>query len=118
MRKTGFFSGKCSKAGHLHAGVAAHVRASGGGAQVGMANIQFEPDEITVAPGDTVTWTNNEAVPHDVQKDSGPGPDFNSGPEGGMGDGDTFKHTFEEAGTYNYVCRVHAPGMAGTVNVK
>ena len=77
-----------------------------------------EPSEITVAPGDTVTWTNNEAVPHDVKKDSGPGPDFNSGPEGGMGDGDTFKHTFEEAGNYNYICRVHAPGMAGTVNVK
>ncbi|MET0207330.1 MAG: plastocyanin/azurin family copper-binding protein [Thermoleophilaceae bacterium] len=90
----------------------------GGGAQVGMANIQFEPSEITVAPGDTVTWTNNEAVSHDVQKDSGPGPDFSSGPEGGMGDGDTFKHTFEEAGTYNYICRVHAPGMAGTVVVK
>jgi plastocyanin len=90
----------------------------GGGASVSMRDIQFEPAEITVAPGDTVTWTNDEAVPHDVQKDSGPGPDFSSGPEGGMGDGDTFEHTFEEAGTYDYVCRVHAPGMAGTVIVK
>jgi plastocyanin len=90
----------------------------GGGASVSMMNIQFEPDTITVAPGDTVTWTNDEQVPHDVQKDSGPGADFSSGPEGGMADGDTFEHTFEEAGTYDYICRVHAPGMAGTVIVK
>lgn len=85
---------------------------------VSMMNIQFEPQTITVSPGDTVTWTNDEAVPHDVKKDSGPGPDFSSGPEGGMGDGDKFEHTFEEAGTYDYICRVHAPGMAGTVIVK
>jgi plastocyanin len=90
----------------------------GGGTSVGMQNIQFDPAEITVAPGDTVTWTNDEAVPHDVQKERGPGPDFNSGPEGGMGEGDKFEHTFDEPGTYEYVCRVHAPGMAGTVVVR
>jgi plastocyanin len=90
----------------------------GGGTSVGMQNIQFDPAEITVAPGDTVTWSNDEAVPHDVKKESGPGPDFSSGPEGGMGEGDTFEHTFDEPGTYEYVCRVHAPGMAGTVTVR
>jgi plastocyanin len=90
----------------------------GGGTKVVMKNIQFAPAEITVSPGDTVTWTNDESVAHDVDKESGPGPQFSSGPEGGMNEGDTFKHTFDKPGTYKYICRVHAPGMAGTITVK
>jgi plastocyanin len=90
----------------------------GAGTEVSMQNIQFEPAEVSVAPGDTVTWVNDESVPHDVAQTSGPGGEFSSGPEGGMSDGDTFEHTFEEPGTYEYVCRVHAPGMAGTITVR
>jgi plastocyanin len=90
----------------------------GGAAEVSMQNIQFDPAEITVAPGDTITFTNDEAVPHDVNKTSGPGPQFSSGPEGGMNKGDTFELTLDEPGTYEYVCRVHAPGMAGTITVR
>ena len=89
----------------------------GGGAEVGMRNIQFDPADVTIAAGETVTWTNNEGVPHDVEKTSGPGPKFSSGPEGGMMEGDTFAQTFDRPGTYEYVCRVHAPGMAGTIEV-
>ena len=37
---------------------------------------------------------------------------------GGMMNGDTFKLTLDEPGTYDYVCNVHAPGMAGTITVK
>jgi plastocyanin len=89
----------------------------GGGAEVGMRNIQFDPADVTIKAGETVTWTNNEGVPHDVDKTGGPGPQFSSGPEGGMMEGDSFEHTFDRPGTYEYVCRVHAPGMAGTVEV-
>jgi plastocyanin len=89
----------------------------GGGAQVGMQNIQFDPAKVTINAGETVTWTNDEAVAHDVDG-SGPGGDFSSGPEGGMNEGDEFAFTFDEPGTYDYVCRVHAPGMAGTVTVR
>jgi plastocyanin len=89
----------------------------GSGAQVSMQNIQFDPAEVTVNAGETVTWTNDEAVPHDVDG-SGPGGDFSSGPEGGMDEGAKFAFTFDEPGTYEYVCRVHAPGMAGTVTVR
>jgi plastocyanin len=89
----------------------------GGGTEVSMQNIQFDPADVTVDAGETVTWVNDEAVPHDVEGD-GPGGQFSSGPEGGMQEGDTFSHTFEEPGTYEYVCRVHAPGMAGTVTVR
>jgi amicyanin len=89
----------------------------GGGAQVSMQNIQFEPGDLRINAGETVTWTNDEAVPHDVDG-SGPGGEFSSGPEGGMNEGDTYEFTFDEPGTYDYVCRVHAPGMAGTVTVR
>ena len=61
----------------------------GGGAEVAMRNIQFDPSDTTIKVGDTVTWTNEEGVPHDVDKTGGPGPQFSSGPEGGMMEGDS-----------------------------
>jgi plastocyanin len=90
----------------------------GGGTQVGMENIQFVPKDVTVDAGETITFTNDEAVAHDVHKTSGPGKDFASGPTGGMQEGDTFELTLDEPGRYEYVCDVHAPGMAGTITVK
>jgi plastocyanin len=90
----------------------------GGGTEVTMESIQFEPGEVTVNAGETITFTNNESVPHDVHKTSGPGKDFASGPSGGMGEGDTFELTLDEPGDYEYVCDVHAPGMSGTITVK
>jgi plastocyanin len=90
----------------------------GGAAEVGMENIQFTPKDVTVAAGETITFTNNESIPHDVHKSSGPGEDFASGPPGGMGEGDTFELTLDEPGNYEYVCDVHAPGMSGTITVE
>jgi plastocyanin len=84
----------------------------GGGTEVSMEDIQFNPAEVTVSVGDTVTWTNNDSVGHDVTGDS-----FSSGEPGGLAGGDTFERTFEEAGTFDYVCTVH-PGMEGTVVVE
>jgi plastocyanin len=84
----------------------------GGGTEVSMADITFDPAEVTVGVGDTVTWTNDDSVDHDVTADS-----FSSGDPGGMAPGDTFDHAFEEAGTFDYVCTVH-PGMEGSVTVE
>ena len=90
----------------------------GGGVEVSMQNIQFDPKDITVKPGETITFTNDESIPHDVHKQSGPGADFASGPDGGMTQGDTFELKLDKPGKYDYVCHVHAPGMAGTITVK
>jgi plastocyanin len=90
----------------------------GGGTSVSLKNIQFNPKDLTIKAGQTVTFTNDESVPHDVHKESGPGADFASGPDGGMQQGDTFKLKLNKPGTYKYVCHVHAPGMAGTITVK
>jgi plastocyanin len=90
----------------------------GGGAQVSLRDIQFDPKNITVNAGETITFTNDESIPHDVHKQSGPGGDFASGPDGGMQQGDTFELKLDAPGKYDYVCNVHAPGMAGTITVK
>jgi amicyanin len=90
----------------------------GAGTEVSMQNIQFDPNEVTVKVGETITFVNNEAVPHDVHKTSGPGEDFASGPSGGMQEGDTFDLTLDQPGTYEYVCDVHAPGMSGSITVE
>ncbi len=86
--------------------------AAGGGGEVVMKGIKFVPPEVTVAAGDTVTWTNEDTVGHDVTGDS-----FSSGDSGGLQNGDTFKFTFKKAGTFDYVCTVH-PGMEGSVTVE
>jgi plastocyanin len=85
---------------------------SGGSASVTMKDIKFNPSSVTVKKGDTVTWTNDDSVGHDVT-----GNGFKSGSAGGIGQGQTFKHTFAKAGTFKYQCTVH-PGMEGTVVVK
>jgi plastocyanin len=90
----------------------------GGGTSVSLENIQFNPKDLTIKAGQTVTFTNKESIPHDVHKTSGPGDDFSSGDPGGMQQGDTFKVTLDKSGTYDYVCEVHKPGMAGTITVK
>ena len=45
----------------------------GGGAQVGMKNIQFDPKDVTVKAGETITFTNDEADPARRAQDVGPG---------------------------------------------
>ena len=92
-------------------------KAAGGGAtKVEMKNIQFSPSSVTVKKGTTVEWVNNDPVNHDVTKQTGPGPNFSSG-SGNMSNGDTYKVTFNTAGTVKYQCTVH-PGMTGTIVVK
>jgi plastocyanin len=86
--------------------------AGGGGTEVSMKDIKFDPANVTIDAGQTVTWTNDDSVGHDVTGD-----DFKSGEPGAMQNGDTFEHTFDTAGTFDYVCTVH-PGMEGSVTVK
>jgi plastocyanin len=85
-------------------------------AKVSMKDIAFNPSEVSVAKGGSVTWTNDESVGHDVTKESGPGPDFSSGDPGGIAGGDSFTQKFDTPGSIKYVCTVH-PGMEGTVTV-
>ena len=38
---------------------------------VGGASVRFDPAELTIAPGDTVTWVSNSAQAHNVLKQRG-----------------------------------------------
>ncbi|MFG2129400.1 plastocyanin/azurin family copper-binding protein [Streptomyces sp. NPDC048751] len=81
--------------------------------QVLMSGYAFSPRSLTIAAGDTVTWTNQDQAPHDVKTTSGPAslhsPMLNKG--------GTWSHTFTTPGTYGYVCTVH-PGMTAQLVVK
>ena len=69
----------------------------------------FSPNALTVAVGDTVTWTNNDSVDHQPTADGGA---FN----GTASPGGSYKFTFATAGTFPYHCTVH-PEMVGTITV-
>jgi plastocyanin len=78
-------------------------------------NINFEPADIEVEAGTTVTWVNEDIVNHTVT--SGPAGD----PDGMFdeplqSDGDDVTVTFDEAGTFAYYCDLHR-SMIGTVTV-
>jgi len=100
------------------AGEGGGAEAGGATVEVAMKDIQFEPNKVGVQAGDKIVFTNEESVPHDVKKTSGPGADFSSGAVGGMQEGDTFELRLDQPGTYKYECRVHAPGMSGTITVR
>ncbi|MGH7942978.1 MAG: cupredoxin domain-containing protein [Limisphaerales bacterium] len=76
---------------------------------VAMQNLQFTPATVQVRKGDRVEWTNEDLVPHNVTS-----PLFHSGP---LMAGQTWSHTFTNAGNYPYQCTFH-PRMKGRVIVK
>ena len=65
----------------------------------------FTPGIVEISKGTTVTWTNDDGVPHTVTSVSGA---FNSG---NIAPGQTYSYTFNQAGTFEYSCTNH-PGMA------
>ncbi|KKH50428.1 hypothetical protein EO93_07595 [Methanosarcina sp. 1.H.A.2.2] len=67
---------------------------------------KYIPQNLTVKVGQTVRWTNNDTVLHDVVG-SGIKSEY-------LQKGETFTYTFEEEGTYEYICKIH-PWMAGEV---
>jgi plastocyanin len=81
-----------------------------GGTTVSMKNIQFAPTSLTVKVGQTVTWTNDDSVVHNVTADDGT---FKSSNFGG---GKTFSWKATKAGTFKYGCTIH-PGMVATLTV-
>lgn len=82
---------------------------------VEIVNLSYNPSSITIAPGDTVIWYNNESsLHHSVTSDAGVTPSFDSGE---IVAGATWSHTFDTEGTFAYHCMFH-PSMHGTVIVQ
>jgi hypothetical protein len=69
---------------------------------------------IPVNQGDTVIWTWTDNLPHTVTSDTGAPETFTSSQL--TGNGQTFSHTFAEAGATSYHCNIHSM-MTGTITV-
>jgi plastocyanin len=83
----------------------------------------FQPDELTICAGDTVTWTNNKGGPHNVVFDEEAIPDGVSqesiSMDGQLGEeGATFSKKFDTKGDYAYYCEPHrGAGMNAALKV-
>lgn len=96
----------------LAASALAVVPASAHGASrtVDMPGKYFEPANLSLLAGDSVTWSNSDFNAHDVEALDG---SFNSG---NMSRGAKFTFTFARAGRVPYRCTLH-PFMSGSVDV-
>jgi plastocyanin len=80
-------------------------------ASVSIGDNFYSPASVSVAVGDTVTWTNNGQAQHSATADNG---SFDTGV---FGPGVTRSQTFNQAGTFSYFCTVHGQSQSGTVRV-
>ena len=93
---------------HCNKPLSVTVRATG---TESIKNFAYVTDPLTIAVGDTVTWTNNDTAPHTATSDS---PLFDTGV---LNPGDSKSFTFTTAGSFPYHCNIHA-FMHGTVIVQ
>jgi plastocyanin len=68
-------------------------------ASVKIVNFRYKPRLLTVAAGTQVTWTNYDGTGHNVV--------FKRFGSDVLGNGETYSHTFKNAGTYRYHCTLH-----------
>ncbi len=105
---------------------------------IGMTRNEFVPVEYEASVGETVVWKNTSGADHTVTATDASIPDGASyfatgGYEdertardawheyrgGRLGTRETFEHTFDVPGTYEYLCEPHVKGgMVGTVVVR
>ena len=79
-------------------------------------NLVFEPNDITISAGETVTFTNGALPPHNMMVDGHP---ELSHSDLAFATGDSFDVTFPDAGDYNIQCDPHAgAGMKGVIHVE
>jgi plastocyanin len=89
---------------------------------VSIKNLSYTPAEVQALQGDTVVWFwDGNDRNHSVTADPGQNEAFDSDPNGPPDQNthkpsEGFQHTFTQAGTFTYHCKVHA-GMKGRVVV-
>ena len=89
---------------------AAEIQMGSGG------NLVFEPNELTVSAGESVTFTNGDLPPHNMVVADHP---ELSHPDLAFVGGESFTVTFDEAGDYEFQCEPHAgAGMKGVIHVQ
>lgn len=87
-------------------------------ARVSISQFSYKPAEITVEPGMTVLWVNEDPVGHNAAFVAVSLPDLDQDLTGPIvGQGGRFAVRFEKPGEYNYYCTPH-PFMKGAVVVE
>jgi plastocyanin len=76
---------------------------------VEIKNFAFNPAELVVKKGMTVTWVNQDSVTHRIKSDT-----FNSQD---LSQGASFSFTFENTGSFDYICGIHT-SMTGNIKVE
>ena len=86
------------------------ARADDNALEVHIDNFVFQPAELKIKVGTTVTWTNRDDIPHTVVSAG----KFRSK---AMDTENSFSFTFASAGDYKYFCSLH-PHMTGMIKVE
>ncbi len=79
---------------------------------IDIKGFSFSPQTRNIKKGDTITWTNQDSAPHTVTSISGTELKSDT-----LNKGDTYSHTFNTAGTFEYRCNFHT-SMKGTIIVE
>lgn len=115
MHRRQFLTGTATLATAFVAGCAGGGGDGGGDSavkqtsDVTMENSQFQPRNIAVDAGTTVTWTNEDSTSHTVTSASD-----NWSKDVEVAGGKTATHAFEESGVYDVYCRFHgSPDLSG-----
>jgi plastocyanin len=113
LRRTAADTGTAQALAGGTAAPSAAMTGVGSRAKVSVDNFVFEPKELFVTAGTTVTWVNADDVPHTATSKDSP-PLFDSKT---LHPGDRFSFELKTPGTYDYFCKTH-PYMTGKVIVK
>jgi len=79
--------------------------------KVDIVGFAFDPASIAITKGTTVTWTNKDSAQHTVTEIK-----INGFSSETLNQGQTYTHTFNETGTFEYQCHLHT-SMKGKVIV-
>ncbi len=84
-----------------------------------MKAIAFEPRNIRISKGTTVTWVNDESDIHYVNTDAHPSHTYYTAQNSNaLSKGDTFALTFDKPGAYPSHCSAHADRMTAMILVE
>lgn len=102
-----------TSAGSTETRLETSARAAGA---VSIGDFFYQPSTVTIAAGETVTWTNGSGTPHTTTSTNPRGAP-GGWDSGTLSRGGTFAQTFTSPGTFTYQCNIHGAIMRGTITV-